>query len=708
MSLPTISHFQSLGVTPTTSFADIKRAYRKLSLKYHPDKTPDKTHHEKFKEINVAFEAIRNHYEKFNTTSEAHLPTGTPSASYSEYQQFSSSTGHSFSSRQYYSRFSHSEHSASNARNAANPSGTDGAFFKAFHKSQEQRRQASQEAAARAKRLKEEMLERLKAEAEAKRREELRKAEARMREVEKMEEERRRMESERRRRVEKEERRLEEELKKQREAQEVDTVQAETATEQNRYTKSPSEILSGESDEEYNPNEHRTSHTSSSVQDKEYQNAKQSRRDMADAAETATEFLRNQYNPDDTERLFRSKKSGKVTNGQEEDYVPSSKRRKNDYSNKNRAKNSKGLDIPIVSENDFTDVEAITISDRSYDSEDDDGIEIIEETGPNMKAKGTSNKSSNQRAATGANNGAHVSTEGKADKEYSPEKLDEYIPFSVKPKAPPRSSTRPDTKINPTLSKRPVPPPTNHIRHHATSPHKRSKISANNDSSAFDMGNLGMNVGDIEEVDFRELEDSLPTSSRRKQPNSNSGNVANSSRTTPAEATRFTDGISRAETLSTPMNKNTVRGHSAARLRTNAERSTRAPLTVLDFHASPKVHNFTSPKPPLLDFDANISRGKWQRYVKSMTNYQKSFLEYKELIVRYQLERTQKDFEHFDSINDLQEQSNLAVYNECLSRDLEVITQYKDALRVFGLNMMFYQQNCQWIRMCKEPDPNWT
>ena len=47
--------YNILGVDKNASQEDIKKAYRKLSLKYHPDRNPgDKEAEEKFKEINLA------------------------------------------------------------------------------------------------------------------------------------------------------------------------------------------------------------------------------------------------------------------------------------------------------------------------------------------------------------------------------------------------------------------------------------------------------------------------------------------------------------------------------------------------------------------------------------------------------------------------------------------------------------------------------
>lgn len=54
------TYYEILGVDKNCTERDIKRAYRKLSLQYHPDKNPSEEAQEKFKEINVAYEVLSN------------------------------------------------------------------------------------------------------------------------------------------------------------------------------------------------------------------------------------------------------------------------------------------------------------------------------------------------------------------------------------------------------------------------------------------------------------------------------------------------------------------------------------------------------------------------------------------------------------------------------------------------------------------------
>ena len=56
------NHYQLLGVNPTASAQDIRRAYRELSKLYHPDTTelPDEIATQKFQALNEAYGTLSN------------------------------------------------------------------------------------------------------------------------------------------------------------------------------------------------------------------------------------------------------------------------------------------------------------------------------------------------------------------------------------------------------------------------------------------------------------------------------------------------------------------------------------------------------------------------------------------------------------------------------------------------------------------------
>ena len=68
-----MSYYEVLGIPNTANSNDIKKAYRKLALKWHPDKNQNSSEStEMFRKISEAYEVLsdptkRDHYDRFGT-----------------------------------------------------------------------------------------------------------------------------------------------------------------------------------------------------------------------------------------------------------------------------------------------------------------------------------------------------------------------------------------------------------------------------------------------------------------------------------------------------------------------------------------------------------------------------------------------------------------------------------------------------------------
>jgi len=78
-------YYRILGVPMNASDAEIKKAYRKLAMQYHPDRNPgkEKWANEKFKEINEAYGVLgdpqkRKQYDQFGTVGNIGDIFGSP------------------------------------------------------------------------------------------------------------------------------------------------------------------------------------------------------------------------------------------------------------------------------------------------------------------------------------------------------------------------------------------------------------------------------------------------------------------------------------------------------------------------------------------------------------------------------------------------------------------------------------------------------
>jgi|SRR5574344_668888 molecular chaperone DnaJ len=87
--------YETLGVSKTATAEEIKKAYRNLAFKYHPDRNPgDKTAEEKFKQINGAYSVLGDETKRKQYDAYGDADSYQNAQSYGNYQNTNNQQGY--------------------------------------------------------------------------------------------------------------------------------------------------------------------------------------------------------------------------------------------------------------------------------------------------------------------------------------------------------------------------------------------------------------------------------------------------------------------------------------------------------------------------------------------------------------------------------------------------------------------------------------
>ncbi|GEQ68395.1 hypothetical protein JCM33374_g2063 [Metschnikowia sp. JCM 33374] len=729
-------YYDVLGVGRNASSDEIKKSYKKLAIKYHPDKTQDKSHHQKFLLVQEAYDALKDEESRQKYHREAGISTasrpgsGFPGARSST--GFATSSGFGYATN--YTSFSRSQHTRSSYADA--PFGSS--FFDIYQRSSKmyadpfsRGSRHAQEEAAREHRQSEEKAARYAEFARRKMEEDkVRRQEEYLRKAHKLrEEEELRQQMEEKLRAQKEERmraqaaaqaekadqetfaksrgfgdaKSEYEQAKMaahRRAREAEAYQENLAsrdfhdTSNSRRGSNSSDAIivedeELESDGEMNEDENDNDNESESENENETGHVHDAE-DVNNESDEIGEFPRE--NSSGFSHVKAEQQDTDYYSTRERSYTPVEYDTGKANSIHHRYRRTPGTVDP--EEGDASDSsESTNLSVNSYglhgdpqkDTEDDVSASAINDPGsvpPSEYPDEHTNASfASEGTASGTPNIAKHQpevVEVPEESDYDHDATSEYIGGDSKSRSSPRTTQGPER-----------------IRTHSQTFPRRSGAEFND---SFNEGSFGPKKPRLanydgmksslhtffEDVDFSDIRDTLPNLSHRTRKASSSTTAQAPKRARYAE---YTDGTSSAETLYTPVNKAYTRNSSGS-------------ISTSDL--SPNMDDSAllfSVDPPSIKVRQDTKKNEWDAYITEIQEYKQKFAEYRKAVLEFQMGRLAKDERHQNII--YSDTSCLDVYQSCLFNDILLLQNYTRALQDFRSTLKTFSVNCETVNKMK-------
>ncbi|MCR4952991.1 MAG: DnaJ domain-containing protein [Treponema sp.] len=115
------NYYEILGVSKTATADEIKKAYRTLAFKYHPDRNPgDAAAEERFKEINAAYEVLGDESKRrnYDLTGQTDYSSSYSGAQNSRQYQYTYSSPFGDEEETFWSWFNNAQQDSDGRRNS--------------------------------------------------------------------------------------------------------------------------------------------------------------------------------------------------------------------------------------------------------------------------------------------------------------------------------------------------------------------------------------------------------------------------------------------------------------------------------------------------------------------------------------------------------------------------------------------------------------